>query len=260
MKGVVTAFSCEALKVWRSKIFWISLIAFLFIPFIGGFFMFILKDPEAARSYGLIAAKAQLFGTADWPSYFDLLAQSVSVGGLVLFGFLTSWLFGREYSDRTVKDLLALPISRIHIVMGKFLLLFLWCLMLVVLTLVVGLWVGDLVVIPGWSLDLASMGIRMFLLASLLTIALCTPVAFFASIGRGYLSPIGFVILTIILAQIVAATGYGQYFPWAIPALYSRVVSSAIAPPGSISWVLVLITSLVGLAATSLWWRYADHD
>ena len=36
----------------------------------------------------------------------------MAAGGLFLFGFLFIWVFGREYSDRTAKDLLALPTAR----------------------------------------------------------------------------------------------------------------------------------------------------
>lgn len=260
MTSIAAALWCEALKVLRSKIIWISLAAFLIVPFIGGFFMFILKDPELARSYGLIGAKAQLAGTADWPSFFEFLSQAVAVGGLVLFGFISSWIFGREYADHTVKDLLALPIPRSLVVGAKFIMLFAWCLFLALTALLVGLWVGDMVVLPGWSRELAVQGYKTYFACAILTIALSTPVAFVASVGRGYLSPLGFVVLTIILAQIVAATGYGNYFPWAVPALCSRVAGPAIAAPGIPSYILVIATGLAGLIGTSLWWRYADHN
>lgn len=139
MSLVVHSFSTEVLKLLRSKILWITATAFCIIPFVGGFFMVILKDPEFARNSGLIGAKAQLAGTADWPSYFEFLSQAVSVGGLLLFGFMTSWIFGREYSDKTMKDLLALPISRFHIVMSKFSLLFFWCILLSSIVFLLGI-------------------------------------------------------------------------------------------------------------------------
>ena len=88
---------------------------------VGGLFMVILKDPAWARRHGLIATKAQLAaGTADWPTYWALLAQAVAVGGVVLFGLVAIWVFGREYSDRTATDLLALPTARSTIVGAKF--------------------------------------------------------------------------------------------------------------------------------------------
>ena len=75
--------------------------------------MIILKDPEAARSMGLISTKAQLAaGVADWPAFFGMLAQAIAIGGAIVFAILTAWVFGREFSDRTAKELLALPTSR----------------------------------------------------------------------------------------------------------------------------------------------------
>jgi len=52
--------------------------------------------------------------------------------------------------------------------------------------------------------------------------AVITPIVFFASAGHGYLPPMGVAILAIALAQIVGVIGYGEYFPWAIPGVYSQ--------------------------------------
>jgi ABC-2 type transport system permease protein len=89
---------------------------------------------------------------------------------------------------------------------------------------------------------------------------LSTPVAIFASIGRGYLSPLGFVVFTLVLAQMVAATGYGQFFPWSIPAMASGVAGIESAVLENYSVVIVLITSIVGLFSTTFWWRYSDQN
>ena len=52
------------------------------------------------------------------PAYLTLVSQIVAVGGM-LFGMILIWLFGREFSDRTAKDLLALPTSRAAVVLAK---------------------------------------------------------------------------------------------------------------------------------------------
>jgi len=81
---LLAALWVEFRKAWRSKTLWVSALAFVLIAFICSLFMFILEDPERARSLGLLGAKAQLFGgTADWPSFFSLMLLMVSVGGLV---------------------------------------------------------------------------------------------------------------------------------------------------------------------------------
>lgn len=179
---------------------------------------------------------------------------------MIVFGFVASWVFGREYSDRTIKDLLALPISRSSIVMSKFVLVFVWCVTLSAFVLALGLMVGDAIDIPGRVEGVLQKGLTVYGVCSLLTILLSTPVALFASIGRGYLSPFGFMIFTVVLAQIVAAAGYGHLFPWSVPALASGAAGKDAAVLGTAGVIIVLVTSLFGIAGTMLWWRYADQN
>ncbi|WP_326907231.1 ABC transporter permease [Sedimentibacter sp. MB31-C6] len=259
MNKILIGISVESKKIFRSRIPLLTTLALTMVPFVGGFFMFILKDPSVAQKLGFISAKAQIIGTADWPSYLSLLAQAIAIGGLLVFGFIISWIFGREYSDRTIKDLLALPISRNIIVFSKFIVAVIWCLFLSLYVLVLGLVVGKMVDIPGWSSDILIQGTFVFIFCSMLTILLSTPVAFFASIGHGYLSPLGFMVFTLVLAQIVAATGYGQFFPWSIPALASGIIGSDSVMIEDVSIIIVLLTSLFGLLGTIFWWRYADQ-
>ncbi len=260
MNKIITCIHIEGKKLFHSKVPLITILVFTIVPFIGGFSMFVLKDPILAQNLGFISAKAHIMGTADWPSYFSLLAQAVAIGGLVVFGFIASWIFGREYSDRTIKDLLALPISRNIIVFSKFIVTALWCSVLYIFVLVLGLIVGKVVDIPGWSSDIMIRGTLVFIFCSILTILLSTPVAFFASVGRGYLSPLGFMVFTIVLAQIIAVTGYGQFFPWSIPALISGIAGSDSAMIEGVSIIIVLLTSLFGVVGTMLWWRYVDQN
>lgn len=259
MKKIITCISIEGKKFFHSKMPLITMVIITLIPFFGGFFMFILKDPHLAESLGFISGKAQIMGNADWPSYFSLLSQAISIGGLFAFGFITSWIFGREYSDRTIKDLLALPISRNIIVISKFIITVLWCLFLSVFVLILALIVGGIVNLPGMSTSLLIEGIRIYIICSILTILLSTPVGFFASYGRGYLSPLGFIVLTIIIAQIIAVTGYGEFFPWSIPAIIGISIEDNMTIKG-ISIFIVLLISLLGIVSTMYWWRYVDQD
>ncbi|MBU5266802.1 ABC transporter permease [Virgibacillus proomii] len=169
MSKFVTSTSVEFKKFFRSKIPLITLLAFTLVPFIGGFFMFVLKNPDFAERLGFISKKAQIMGTADWPSYLSLLTQAISIGGLIIFGFIISWIFGREYSDRIIKDLLALPISRNIIVLSKFIVAIIWCLILSIFVLVLGLVVGNMVNIPGWSQEIIVRGLMIYSVCAVLT-------------------------------------------------------------------------------------------
>lgn len=261
MNKIMICIQVEIKKFFNSKIPLITLIALMIVPFIGGLFMIILKNPTIAEKMGIISTKAQILGTdADWPSFLNLLTQAVSVGGIVVFGFVVSWIFGREYSDRTITDLLALPISRNIIVISKFIVFFLWCIILSISVFLVGLFVGKFINLPGSSLEVLFSNGIVFILCSLLTVLISTPVAFFASFGRGYLSPLGFMIFTLVLSQIIAATGFGEFFPWSIPALVSGLGGAKSGTLANISLFIVVFTSIMGLISTIFWWRYADQD
>ena len=261
MKNVVfAAIWTEILKIRRSKIFLITLILSVFVPLIMGFMVFIAKNPEIARKLGILGAKASVLNLkADWPTYLGLLNLAIVGLGLALFGFVTSWVFGREHSDHTMKDLLALPISRSKIVSAKFAVILVWCALLTFVFFISGMFAGAMVQIPGWTDNLFFSELVIFLRAALLVILLCTPVAFFAGIGRGYLSPIGFVIITLMLSQFVGVLGFAQYFPWSIPLLYVSEAGDANAQPGIISYIIIILTSVLGFAGTLSWWKYADQ-
>jgi ABC-2 type transport system permease protein len=214
-----------------------------------------LKDPEMARRVGLISTKAQLtMGAADWQTYLRFLTMAVGAGGIILFGLIASWVFGREYSDRTVKDLLALPTSRSTIVLSKLVVIAVWSAALTAITCLVTLFIGTALGLPQVSPQVFWQSGITVTVAACLTIALATPIAFSASAWHGYLPPIGVMILAMGLAQLINAAGWGEYFPWSVPALYVQGEHL-----GIVSYVIVILTSIVGLVGTLLWWERADQ-
>lgn len=260
MNHFSSALWAEVLKMRRSKVPLFTALGFSLTALVDGLFMIILKDPEAARSMGLISAKAQLVaGVADWPTFFSVLGQAVAVGGGIVFAILTAWVFGREFSDRTVKELLALPTPREAIVAAKFLVIAGWTLILTLFVFGVGLVVGTLVDIPGWSPELVRSASLDVVGAGILTITLLPYVALVAGIGHGELPPIGWTVLTVAMAQIAIVMGWGDWFPWAVPALFSGAAGPRSEMIGLHSYGLVLLASLIGLIATFYWWRNTDH-
>jgi ABC-2 type transport system permease protein len=260
MNQIIQALRVEILKARRSRMPLITLLGFSLVPFVACFFMIIIRDPEMARRMGIISAKAQIIaGDADWPTFLGVITQATAIGGVILFSFIASWVFGREYSDRTINDLLALPTPRSTIVLAKFMLVFLWSAMLVVIIYLIGLGVGTAIHLPYGSAEVILQGTQTLAVTAVLTVALAAPVAFAACAGRGYLAPMGFAIFMVILAQIIAATGWGAYFAWSIPAIYAGMAGPAYADLGGISFTILIITSILGILGTFAWWIYADQ-
>jgi ABC-2 type transport system permease protein len=66
------------------------------------------------------------------------------------------------------------------------------------------------------------------------------------------------MLVSLFAAQVIAAGGFGTWFPWSVPSLLSGVAGPEQAGPGPLS-----IAGVVGAAAsvaTVIWWEHADHD
>ena len=261
---LVPALWVELQKVRHSKTLWLTALAFSLSTFIGGLFMFIMKNPDRARQMGLIGAKAQIFGgSADWPSFFNLMFVLISVGGLIIFGFIFVWIFGREFSDKTYYDMLSLPTSRITIVIAKIITAAYWSLALILLIFVLMLGIGAILQLPGWAAATTINGLSLLLGTGSLTMLVCIPFALAASVSRSYLPSVGCIFLVLILGQIISQLGYGQYFPWTIPMMYSGAVQTlsgkTATPLGFVSYFLVVLVGAISMVLTGAWWQYADQ-
>jgi ABC-2 type transport system permease protein len=262
MKSIIIALQVELLKMRKSKVFWLMLVFFAFVPCMMGLLMFVQKYPEISGKLGLIGTKASIlrFGEANWSNFFNLLNESIAAVGLIGYGFVTTWIFGREYSDHTVKDILALPISRISILISKFLAVFIWCVILSCEFYIMGLLIGKAIQLSGSSGEVFLVSTKKYGITSLLTFLLCSPVAFLAIYSRGYLLPLGIIILTLIMANFTGLVGIGPYFPWAIPGIYSTSGGTEGMQLKMASHIILLATSFAGFIGTLTWWLYADQN
>ncbi len=250
----------EFLKLRRSRITWLSWLAFSILPLAAGLFMWIAAEPERAAQMGLLGQKSQLtVMSADWPSFFTLLIQEAGAGGMILLAVIASYVFGREYSEGTAKDMLVLPVARHWFAVAKLAVVFMWFGVLTLLFLAEAFLVGTALGLPGLSLSLALSSGGEVLLAGLLGFLLVPVVTWIATLGRGYLAPIGFTIFMLLMGNIMGATGWGKWFPWSIVPMLAGMAGprTEVLAPGSL--VVVGLTFVAGVGATLWQLRYADN-
>jgi len=248
----------ELRKTLRSRMPLFTVLGSLLMPLGISFLIFVSRNPEISRKLGLISAKANLMAdtATNWPSYLNLFGQMIAAGGFLFFCLIVSWVFGREFSDGTLKDMLAVPVPRASILLAKFTVSAAWSVGLSLAIIALSLVMGALIGLPQGSTGVILQGCLRALIVAGMTIVVILPFALFASIGRGYLLPVGVAILALITANVVAIAGWGEYFPWAIPGLFSQ---PKFVLPAASYWVVAL-TGLAGMAATYLWWKFADQS
>jgi ABC-2 type transport system permease protein len=248
----------EARKAGRSRLPLFTAAGSLILPLGIAFLIFVATHPEVSRRLGLVGAKANLmaYASTDWSTYLALTAQMMAAGGFFLFCMIVCWVFGREFVDGTLKDLLAVPVPRGCILLAKFIVAAAWSGLVAALIFLAGLVTGGLIGLPGGSMEMLLRGGALVAGTTCLVIVVVAPFAFFASVGRGYLLPLGAAILALIMANLVVVMGWGDYFPWAVPGLFAQDKSTLLP----ISYAIVVLTGLAGMLATYLWWKHADQS
>lgn len=257
MSALAALVRFEFRKSWRARMPIYVGLGYLIAPLACAFLMLIAKNPEYARQAGLISTKANLIGvSADWPFYLGMLAQVVGAGGMLVYGLVISWIFGREFADNTLKDLLAVPVSRASILLAKFIVFAVWSFALSLELIAAGLFLGFALQLPLGSAEILLNALRITAVSAGLGILVMLPFAFLASAGRGYLLPVGVIVLALGLTNLFSVIGYGSFFPWAVPMYYAQAKS----PLPAVSYWIVVLTGLAGMAATYAWWMLADQS
>ena len=248
----------ELHKAIRSKMPLATALGSLFMPAGIAFLIFVSKNPEISQKLGLISAKAELvaYSATDWTTYLALLGQMIAAGGFFIFVLVTSWVFGREFADGTLKDMLAVPVRRSSILLAKFILVAVWSAVLSMEMLIFGLVMGAVVQLQGGSSGVVLQAAALVLITAGLVIAAILPFALFASAGRGYLLPLGMAVLTLMMANFAAVVGWGEYFPWTVPGLFAQGKT----PLTPASYFIVVLTGLLGMLATHAWWMRTDQS
>jgi ABC-2 type transport system permease protein len=96
-------------------------------------------------------------------------------------------------------------------------------------------------------------------LAAAVAFLLTPVVAWVATWGRGYLPPLGLVIVMAILGNLLGATGWGKWFPWSVVPLFAGVAGPREETLAAGSLLVVLATFLAGVAATISQTRWGDN-
>ncbi|HTW90200.1 MAG TPA: ABC transporter permease [bacterium] len=253
---MAAAFYAEALKARRSLVPWLVGVFAMLPPVMLGLMMAIKKHPADAQRFGLLTTKSRLLvGAVDWPTFLGLVGQTMGALGAIAFAVVAAWVFGREFAERTCRIMLAIPTRRSSVVVAKAGVAAMWCLLLACWMVALGFAVGAIVGMPGLTLQLVRDTLALTGRSVLLWLLLLPVTALLASVGRGYLLPIGCALATMIVAQFVSATGWSPWFPWCV-AIASGTPGTHVA---GASLAVVVLTGLAALAATLLWWERSDQ-
>lgn len=209
------------------------------------------------ESQTALKVRTMLQGTG-WDAYLGMLAQILSVATLLAVGIVVAWTVGREFTDGTIASLQALPTPPAAIAGAKIATVMLGAGACALATVALAVPLGVLIGL-GAPDAAAARAAAEALVVTLLTTLLTLPLAWVASVRRGYLPAVGALLGVVVVTQIATLAGAGAWFPWAAPGLWAGMgglaAASAVTP---VQLLLAVPVGAIGAFGTLRWWSTAE--
>ncbi|MCR8845175.1 ABC transporter permease [Paenibacillus sp. SC116] len=237
----------ELLKLKRAKMFMISVIGSMAAPIM----MFIAflsmkrEKPETILTFDV--------------SFYNTNLNVLMLIGTLLYGVIAAYLFSREYTEDTLKNLLTIPVSKTSLIVSKWLLLLLWIFMLTLVAWVMTLLLSFVAQFEGLSVAVIVDSLRQFFVGAFLLFLLSTPIILITMLFKNFVPTIIFTAVVTMANLTVIDTDYQGLFPWS--AVHMVVTNSTeFVYPISYSYAIIFATSILGLAATIVYFKRSDID
>lgn len=177
--------------------------------------------------------------------------------GTLLYGVITAFLFNREHEEDTLKNLLTIPVSRTGIIMSKLALLFLWIMTLSAAAWLVTFALALLGQFEGWSAAILLQTFKQFIIGGGLLFLLTTPTMFICFLFKNYVPSIIFTSVITMSNVALVNREYKALHPWSAVEV---IAHHNVVPqyPLYYSYAAILLTSVIGLIATVVYFKKVD--
>ena len=218
-------------------------------------------------------AMSNIFATAQdsgewqltWPEFFKLGSMTMGTWwGILLFGLITAFVFGREYAEGVSPNMLTTPTRREYFVLAKFAVLSVWVIALAMLSLVAQGLAAFALGLDGFAWAEVWPVAGDVLTVALLILLTQPVIAFFAVASRGVFAPMILSAAGFLAGMLGGIAGWGDWLPWAMPTVVGGTLFGPIIPIETQltvgSWAIAVGLALIGIAATLVRMNRADSQ
>src|SRR5690625_4981981 len=145
--------------------------------------------------------------------FYNVNLYTVLIIGVPLYGVVTSYLFNREYTENTLKNILTTPVSRVSFIMSKTLLLFMWIMMLTVTAWGITLVLGVLTQFNGLNISVLTESLKQFSIGGLLLFILSSPIILLTLVMKNYVPTIIFTVVITLINVMGGNSEHRALFP-----------------------------------------------
>lgn len=195
-------------------------------------------------------------------TYWDMLEQTnlyvLLLFGIIVYGVIAAYLFSREYTENTLKSVLTVPVSKGAFLTAKFLMLFVWMMILTALA-----WVSTLLLsIVGNAAEFSAaviiQSLKEYFLGAFLLYFTMSPFVFLTLWLKNLVSPI-IAVAAVVLGNVALANEYlAVLFPWSSPYLIASGDMAKYGYSTQTALVIIFVVSFIGIFTSFVYFKKQD--
>jgi bacitracin transport system permease protein len=244
VERLVNLFKTELLKLKRAKMFLVSLLGVSAAPIIS--FIAYLDSSRIERDS---ITFAEFMGNTN--------LHQIMLTNVLIYGVVTTYLISREYVEDTLKSILTIPVSRTHFLLSKFMLLFIWFMILTFTAWGLTFGFGVIGQMQGISTAVVLESLKQYAIGGSLLFLLSTPVVFVTLLFKNYVPTIIFTAVLTMINLMIINNEYKALYPWSAVLLIAENQFVPEYPP-IYSFISIFVTAIAGFAATILYFKKVD--
>ena len=241
---------CEWMKLKRSKLISIGVLSSFIVPFLVTVndIRICLSDPAVSLSLGWI--------------YEDTIMFLMLLFGPLVLAAAAVYLISREYTEKTLKTVFAVPIGRGQFLIGKFTVLFILVLLFMILS-----WL-DIVIISlicSSFFEVSQIGLLpavhilfQMIKGGFLLFATLTPFVYLALRAKGMLAPFLVIAAVSLLNVVLSGSPAAGFYPWTAAYLLLTGRLEQWGCPVWLGMAILLSVCVSGIGASMLRFRKED--
>lgn len=230
----------EFIKLKHSKIFLLTVLGALTLPFL---LYLSLISGNADGFESMLLACNQFTG---------------SMFNIVLFAIVVSYIFGREYTEHTLKTILTTPLSKTKLLIGKYLMFFIWAFIITTITFtgtVIAAYLGG---ISDITLSVGLNSYKEMLISEILLCLSFSPFVVLSLVMPNMVFSMVAGAIFSIINLFVYTSKYAPYIPWCSPYLISSNEIANYSCNTATSLAILLATFAIGLTISYIYFTKKD--
>jgi bacitracin transport system permease protein len=206
--------------------------------------------------------KNRLDSPGEIVTYEDMLREcslyTMILFGLMVYTVIASYLFSREYTENTLKTILAVPVSKVSFMIGKCFILFLWIITLTVISFFATILFGIIVKATGFNGAVFISYFMEYIADALFLFITISPFIMITLWFKNFVVPVIAVTSVAMINCVVFNENWGALFPWSASYLIVSGEWKQYGYPFEISLIPIITIAVIGFAVSVIYFRNED--